>query len=372
MADPSPALPPVDREALRSLLRERLAEPELDYASPPEHLASGGEARIDAFRLCGVAPRLAGPLVLRRLFVSKPRDQLRFEAAVQNALVDQGFPVPAVLCVEPDPSALGAPFLVAERIPGEIMLLAVTRPAELARRPHRLPGIVADALFRVPEVLGRTQARLHALAVEPLRARLAAEGLSPEALGFDARLVGIRQRVEGGALDGLAPGLAWLEAHRPRQRAAVVCHGDLVFTNLCVHEGSVAGVFDWAMVTLAEPAFDVVATLARLESRLPGLPGWLDWLTRRVQGQLARRYLASYRRNASHADLGPARLVYYEAFWILHELAWSGSRLRAGAAPEAGAESRWLHDETIDVGVSGFRERTGITLEPLRYRPMRR
>ena len=78
----------------------------------------------------------------------------------------------------------------------------------------------------------------------------------------------------------------------------------------------------------------------------PGIPAWLAWITRTVQGHLERRYLAWYRRTGTAP---PDRVRYYEAYWLLHELVWSGERLRAGAVPDDAIEHRWLHAETLEV-----------------------
>lgn len=359
-------LPPVEPGALRDELRRRLGVPGLDFAEAPARIASGAEAVVEGFRLAGLDdgdPAWRTPLVLRRLFRQRDPAQLRWEAAVHGALHDQGFPVPRVLCVELEPGCLGSPFLIAQRVPGEVMLQAVMRPGDLVRRPWRIPRLVHDALRKVPAILGEAQARLHRVDPRHLRDRLRAGGLDPAEIGFDARLAGVRRRADAAHLDGLAPGIEWLERERPREARSVICHGDFVFTNLCVMDGRVTGVFDWSTVTLAEPAYDLSASHSRLRSRLPGLPAALDRISRRTQAALARRYLAAYGRQL---PVDRERLRYYDAYWLLYELSWSGARLRDGARFDGAIEHRWLHPETIDAGVAAFRERTGIELAPLR------
>lgn len=122
------------------------------------------------------------------------------------------------------------------------------------------------------------------------------------------------------------------------------------------------GVFDWSNTCLAEPAYDVAATLARLTSRLPNLPHALDRITRVVQVQLERRYLRSY---CGRRPLDLARVRYYEACWILSELSWSGMRLRAGGVHTDAVEHRWLHRDAIETGVARFHEISGVELVPL-------
>jgi len=57
---------------------------------------------------------------------------------------------------------------------------------------------------------------------------------------------------------------------------------------------------------------------------------------------------------------------YFEAYWLLHELVWSGARMRAGGIADDDIAHRWLLPETIDRGVAEFQTATGIRLEPLK------
>jgi aminoglycoside phosphotransferase (APT) family kinase protein len=360
---PSLDLPEVEPDRLLEVLREVTGARDLRFAETPTRLGSGGEAVVDSFRLAAAPPGFGGALVLRRILPLKEPAQVRREAVAHRVLASQGFPVPRVLHAEPSDAALGAPFLVAERLPGRVLLQEVMRPSELAAHPARIPGIAAQALVRVPRLLGGLQARLHRLDPEPLRRGLEDAGFAREAAGFAGRLRRLEERIHEHGLDGLAAGLQWLRAHRPTGERDAICHGDFVFTNVCVEGGDVTGVFDWSSVAIADPAYDVAATLSRLTSNVPGLPALLARLTRLVQRGLARRYLSSYRR-AGSAE--PACVAYYEAYWLLHELVWSGEQVRAGGVPDDAIEHRWLHPETIDLGVAAFEASTGIRLEPLR------
>lgn len=354
-------VPPLDPGRLLAALGQAHGCPGLAFAEPPTRLGQGGEALVDAFRLAHAPPGLAGPLVLRRILpLKEPRQVLR-EAAAHDALAVQGFPVPRVLHVDDDRRVLGAPFLVMERLPGRILLAEITRPGSLGAHPLRLPRLLLEALGVVPRLLGGLQARLHGLDPEPLRRRLAEAGFPLEEVGFGHRLARLAERIAAGGHDGLAPGLAWLGARRPSDARAVICHGDFVFTNVCVEGGRATGVFDWSSVALAEPAYDVAASLARLKSRVPGLPPALAGLVRRVQRGLVARYLASYRRARA---VDARRVGYYEAYWLLHELLWCGERRRAGALPDDVIEHRWLHDETIECGLADFHALTGVRLAP--------
>jgi aminoglycoside phosphotransferase (APT) family kinase protein len=363
-----PSLPAPEPTRLLDALRRACGDPTLEFREKPRPLATGGEAVIDVFQLDPAPPGFAGPLVLRRLLpLRRPSPstnaaQLRSEAAVHAALRELGFPVPRILHVEVDPTVLGASFLVSERASGEALLDEVRNPATLVAHPGRLPALLRDALFRVPHVLAGIQAHLHDLDAGALHRHLRSAGFAAEAIRFDARLEALAESIESRALSGIEDGLVWLRRHRPVGGMEVICHGDLVFTNLLVDGRRVTAVFDWSNVALAEPAYDVAATLARLTSRVPDAPRALDLLFRAVQRSLASRYLRAYRR---HRTLDVDRLGYFEAYWILAELAWSGSRLREGAVFSGAIEQRWLHPATIAAGVERFTRTTGVRLSPL-------
>jgi aminoglycoside phosphotransferase (APT) family kinase protein len=352
----------VDPARLLAALRELSGCVELELASAPERLAFGGEAVIDVLELRSPPPCLAGPLVLRRIVRPDHPRQVQREVALHRALADQGFPVPRVLLFDALGERLGAPFLVMERLAGGMPLVEVMEPSRLLRRPLRLPAVAAEALWRVPALLGGLQARLHTLDPSGIRNALREQGLDPREIGFGARLDALEEQAGRADLSGLAPGFAWLRRARKPGGRQVVCHGDLVFTNVQVESGRLTGVLDWSHASLAEPEYDVAATLNRLESRVPNVPTPLAAIFRAVQKRMRSSYLEAYRR--SHA-IDPAALRLYGAFWLLQELVGSGERLRAGAKPSGHITDRWLHSDVIRAGALAFEAATHVRIEPL-------
>lgn len=158
------------------------------------------------------------------------------EAAVQRAAGAAGVPVPRVLLESPGPP-LGRPFLLLERIEGETIPRRILRAAELAEaRRH----------FAIQA--GRTLARIHAL--DPV----VVAGISVEdPLEHYARVL----RGLPVAYPALELGIRWLERHRPAQEAAVVLHGDFRLGNLLLDGSGIAGVLDWELCHMGEPAEDL-------------------------------------------------------------------------------------------------------------------
>ena len=239
----------------------------------------------------------------------EPARALR-EQATQNAVADLGYPAPRVLLAAADSAAVGAPFLLMERLPGRTLL---------ETRKLGMGTVLADL-----------QLRLHALDSAPL-----AHVLGP-AVTLDGYLEALGHRIERGALDGLAPLLAWLRMHRPADGALAICHGDFHPQNVLVERGEVVAVLDWPNTLVADPAFDVASTLNILRfvpAGLTSMPRALRELARVFQPLLARRYLARYRRRR---PIDAARLAYYQAAASLRALVRAGeSRQGVGGAPSA-------------------------------------
>ena len=300
-------------QALVAYLRRTLGAPGIDLAEPLTVLSGGFDTEIYALRLRGAPPALAAPLVLRLLRPHHDPARALREQATQNAVADLGFPVPRVLMASAEAESLGAPFVLMQRLPG--------RPL-LATRPIGMGGVLADL-----------QLRLHELDPAPLAHALGASGT------FDAYLEVLERRVERGGFDHLAPLVAWLRSRRPPATAPVICHGDFHPQNVLLSEGRVSGVLDWPNALVADPAFDVAATvniLALVPVGLTSLPSGVRRLASLVQPLLARRYLARYRRRR---PIGGARLAYYRVAAALRALvtATEGRRRTDGAPSELDA-----------------------------------
>ena len=359
---PESPVPPLDPARLLETLRELSGCEKLELARGPEGLALGGEAVIDVVELRHAPPLLEGPLVLRRIVRPNHAKQVLREVALHRALADQDFPVPKVLLFDALGERLGAPFLVMEHLAGEMPLFDIMEPSKLLRRPLRLPTVAAEALWQVPTLLGELQARLHALAPSGIRRALLAQDVDPEELGFDARLEALEEQAARAGLPGLAPGFAWLRRARKPAGDRVVCHGDLVFTNVRVESGRVTGVLDWSQASLAEREYDVAATLNRLESRVPNVPTPLAAIFRAVQRRMRSGFLEAYRR--MH-EIDPAALRFYGAYWLLQELVGSGERLRRGARASDHITDRWLPPDAIRAGAEAFEAATHVRIEPV-------
>jgi aminoglycoside phosphotransferase (APT) family kinase protein len=103
---------------LLAYLKRATNTPALAYQEKPELISEGFEARVFGFRLANAPDWAAQRLVLRVVHTSIEGTALRREKVVHNTLAAMGYPAPRVLIAEPDTASLGAPFYIAERLPG--------------------------------------------------------------------------------------------------------------------------------------------------------------------------------------------------------------------------------------------------------------
>ena len=297
-------------------LRTVLGEPRLELAGAPEVLTGGFDTEIVAVRLRSAPPPWMRPLVLRVLRAHHIPGMVLREQAVHNALADAGYPVPRVLLATTDPAALGAAFLVMERVAGVPLIEA---------NPLGMHRVLLDA-----------QLRLHDVDPAPV-----VRALGP-AIAFDGYLATLEERSLRATLTGLAPAVRWLRARRPPADVPpVICHGDLHPRNVLIDAGRLTGVLDWPNTVVAEPAFDVASTrniLRLVPAAIASVPGPLRRLVRLGQPILAWRYLAGYRRRR---PVAAERLAYYEVAAAMRALVRVGeSRRRAPGVPPPGPLDR--------------------------------
>lgn len=193
-----------------------------------------------------------GELVLRRPplgHVLPTAHDMGREFRVMSALAPTRVPVPRTRHLCTDPSVLGAPFYLMERVPGvvlrgELPPGVADTPAERAGLAEAFVGVLAD---------------LHA--VDPGSVGLDGFGrpdgfLARQVRRWTAQWEATRVRDDGG-LDAL---LAALGGQLPDSGPPGIVHGDYRLDNVIVRPGpppTVAAVLDWEMSTLGDPLTDL-------------------------------------------------------------------------------------------------------------------
>ena len=300
-------------------------------------LASGWETTLYEFELSGQSAMLPGvqagvPLVLRFYPSVEAADKGALEYRTISHLANAGYPVPRPYLFEPGGAAIGAPFLVMERLGGGPLFAIRSFPQAFKTFSMGFVGFV------------RAQARLHRMALAP--STLAALGDSGARAnrrantqsdtkdrpqngsqdsaqdaakdGAAARLLErtletVAARLEQGPLPGLAAALARLRAGAAEFRNAPssFLHLDYHPQNVLVKGLRVTGVIDWANAAIGDRHFDAATTAVIMSTSAMERP---RWMRDNVAGNNLRRtfnalYLAAYHATA---PMELRRLRYYQ------------------------------------------------------------
>ena len=224
---------------LLKYLQTELGDASLALDSPLTRLQGGFETLIYRFTLQGAKAEFSKPLVLRLFPAYHGLEKAGRESAIQNALADQGFPVPRIYFTCTDLTLLDGAFCIMEFIEGDSMLAA---PIEA-----------------LPVMLGRLQAWLHDIDPRPIVEKLRERGVNEDRVSW--RLAWMNEYAEK-SYPWLRDGVRWLLENRPPEPEKLsVCHGDFHPINILMKAGTVAGVLDWGSFLIADPALDVAFTL---------------------------------------------------------------------------------------------------------------
>ena len=227
-------VPVVLAEQLAAVLKDALGE---EVAIEDLRQLTGGASRQTwSFDALG-ADGSRRPLILRRDPPEASLKGMRAEALAIMAAGRAGVPEPEVIAHSDDPSLVGAPFILMERVEGETLARRILRDEQFAAvRP------------RLAEQCGEILARIHSVPAAELP-----ELERPDVLG--------KLRETLAQFDDPSPalelGLRWLEQHRPEPTDDVVLHGDFRNGNLVVGPDGVRAVLDWENVHRGDPMQDL-------------------------------------------------------------------------------------------------------------------
>jgi aminoglycoside phosphotransferase (APT) family kinase protein len=207
-----------------------------------------------------------------------------------------GVPVPRVYWGSTDPSVLGSPFFLMERVEGEALPRRLLREERYAR-----------ARAAMAAELGAILARIHALDLaEPDLAGLARPraGRSPARAEVERTAEGIRTlAVEPHPVLDLAQ--RWLLERAPEAPRVTLVHGDYRVGNVLFDETGVRAILDWELVHAGDPIEDL---------------GWLCTRAWRFGSALAaggvgtRDQLVAAYETARGAKVDRDALRFWEAF----------------------------------------------------------
>ncbi len=257
----------------------------------------GGAVR-DLHRLSGGASRVTSAFELevpgappRRLILQMERGEgatqggkVAMERALLEAARAAGVPVPAVVAMGTR-DAVGADWLVVERLEGETIPRKILRDAAWADARHALAA-----------QCGRALAGIHTIDPDAIAGLPPADPLGDPLPYLDAL---------GEVRPALELGVRWLDAHPPEPGPRVTLHGDFRFGNFLVAPEGLRGVLDWELAHAGDAAEDIGWLCA---------PAW-RFGGRGVVGGFAAldEFLAAY-ESAGGARVEPERVHWWQVY----------------------------------------------------------
>lgn len=238
-------LPGLDLGRLQAYLTRMMDEPPTGELTG--HLMNGGRSNLTYAVTDG-----SREWVVRRPprgFVQRSAHDVGREYRVMSALASGPVPVPSVVLICSDPSVIGAPFYVMNRVDGVVIrstaAFAATDEQSRTRIANDLIDVMADLhMVEAAQVgledLGRPDGYL-----ERQVSRWARQ----------YREIAVRDLPEVGSIT------AQLLASLPRSPGPAIVHGDYRLDNVLVNPGSpgrpISAVLDWEMATLGDPLTDL-------------------------------------------------------------------------------------------------------------------
>jgi aminoglycoside phosphotransferase (APT) family kinase protein len=225
---------------------------------------------------------------------------------VLRALESTAVPSPKPYWYEEDPTALGGPFFVMEKVEGE-----VPNPWSRAGRQYyaaaaargRLPGSFVEALATL-HTLDWRAAGLDFLGVPGGGRDFALR----EVAKWESLIEQSRRKPE----PVLTEVLMWLKANAPATQRLAFVHGAYRTGNLIVKDDAVAAIIDWELQVIGDPMYDVAYVLSDLNRE--GSP-LLSCVVERGS------FLDSYQRlTGLSVDLEACR--YYEVLYMMRTTAF--------------------------------------------------
>jgi aminoglycoside phosphotransferase (APT) family kinase protein len=181
------------------------------------------------------------PLILQRQRAAGLRD-FSIESALLREARKADVPVAEVLVTDADATdeqreAIGAAFMVVERLEGETIARKILRDDEFAGARPKLAAQCGEAL-----------AGIHSIPVDAVPGLEQTDQVAQYRAAHDSL---------GVPSPAFELGFRWLEANRPMSSATTVVHGDFRLGNLIIDGNGLRAVIDWELGHLGDPMEDL-------------------------------------------------------------------------------------------------------------------
>jgi aminoglycoside phosphotransferase (APT) family kinase protein len=255
-------------------------------------LASGWETTVFEFELASDSLRFPEmppkrPLVLRFYQGRQADEKGGRESRVLNRLYNVRYLVPRTYAFESAHQALGAPFLIMERLGGEPLF----SPSSFVHAVKTF-SLGFFGFVRAQVTLHKLDPKRHEVREFPRS--LQSSATPPGTPLLDRALAVIAERVDNGPLPGLKDALRRLTARVGAYRVVEpsIVHMDYHPLNVLVDGVQVKGVIDWVNADVGDRHLDAAMTAAILSSSAFERPRWVR--DNIIGNSLRTMYAATY------------------------------------------------------------------------------
>ncbi|HZC46259.1 MAG TPA: phosphotransferase [Candidatus Acidoferrum sp.] len=287
-------------------------------------LASGWETTVFEFMLEAPSKSFAAvpvgrPMVLRFYQGSAADAKGTREHITIDRLFNVGYPVPRPYAFECDHRALGAPFLIMERLAGSRLFTVNSFP-----NAFKTFSMAFFSFVRAQSKLHKFDPTSAGLREIP-RAYAPVGDASADAPLLDRVLAIIANRVETGPLPGLREALNLVTERAPKFRLSAnsLVHMDYHPLNVMVHGVRVTGVIDWVNTDVGDRHLDAAMTAVILSSSALDKPRWMrdNLVGNGLRASFAALYMPLYH---AMAPMDFERFRYCQAVAALLRLSMMG------------------------------------------------
>jgi aminoglycoside phosphotransferase (APT) family kinase protein len=231
---------------------------------------------------------------------------LKEQFLVLEALEKTAAPTPKVYWYEEDPSLLGGPFLVMEKVEGEV-------PNPWSRAGKQFYAEAA-ARGKLPRSFVEALASLHNL--DWRAAGLGFIGVPELGRDFALKEIAKWEKLIRLSISKPEPVLTevtmWLRANAPEAQRLAFVHGAYRTGNLMIRNDAIAAIIDWELQVLGDPMYDVAYVLSDLNREGSPL----------LSCVIEREFFIDYYQQLTGLKIDLEVCRYYEVLYMMRSTAF--------------------------------------------------